>query len=118
MVVWSDLDGLVGQRFPDNHEVKEALAGGIEFEIGKPKDEHVSERSFDALSEIYIPFVNANGEVAGVFEVYRPVMPLKQEIASQFRKSLTAVVTFAMLALAAVACSTRFLSNRKERGLS
>jgi hypothetical protein len=113
-VIWSDLNGLVGQRFPGNHEVKEALRGEIEFEMGKPKDEHVSERSFTELSEIYVPFVNAKGEIVGVFEVYRPVLSLNEEIASKFLKSLAAVGVFAALALAGVAYSTRFLLKRRN----
>jgi sensor histidine kinase regulating citrate/malate metabolism len=113
-VIWSDLDGLVGQRFPENHEVKEALAGEIEFEMGKAKDEHVSERSFAELSEIYVPFANAQGEIVGVFEVYRPVISLNEQIASNFRKSLAAVLVLAALALAGAAYFTRFLMKRKN----
>lgn len=85
-VIWSNLSELIGQRFPENHEVGEALDGEVEFEIEKQKREHISERQYEELSETYIPFANTDGEVVGVFEVYQPIVKLNQEIKNNFWK--------------------------------
>lgn len=110
-VVWSDLRELVGQRFPDNHEVKEALEGGVELEMDKPKDEHISERAFVELSEIYVPFANKKGEIVGVFEVYRPRAPMNEDIQSQFNTSATSAAVAAVLALALLWLAPRFVAH-------
>jgi hypothetical protein len=87
-VLWADLADLVGQRFPDNHEVEEAYEGKIEFEVEKPKTENVSERQYQELSEIYVPVSNSKGEVVGVIEVYQPTFSLNEKIQKSFRYQL------------------------------
>ncbi|HUM16616.1 MAG TPA: ATP-binding protein [Candidatus Nitrosotalea sp.] len=73
-ILWSDQEDLIGQRFPDNHELMEALQGELEVEIRSlTKAEHGSERgTFSTLAEIYVPIRSSGtGEVVGVIEVYK-----------------------------------------------
>jgi signal transduction histidine kinase/CheY-like chemotaxis protein len=73
-VLWSDEARLIGQRFPENDELQEALAGKISVEV---KDlsgrEHTYERrEFATRAEVYVPiFSRQTGEVLGVVEVYK-----------------------------------------------
>src|SRR5439155_9092859 len=56
-VVWSDEPRLIGQRFADDNELKEALAGEVTVEI-KTLDgrEHAYERPrFTTLAEVHVP---------------------------------------------------------------
>ena len=114
-VVWSDLRELVGQRFPDNHEVKEALEGEVEFETARPKDENVSERAFLEVSEIYVPFFNKKSEVVGVFEVYRPSAAMNDDIRSQFHGSAVSAIAAAALAMALLWFWPRFVVNASKK---
>src|SRR5712691_11370933 len=71
-VIWSDKAELIGQRFPDNHDLQEALGGEISVEI-KPlaKREQASERAgHDVLAEVYVPVIDQRGGVV-VVEVYK-----------------------------------------------
>ncbi len=113
-VVWSELRELIGQRFPDNHEVQEALEGKIEFELAKSKDEQVSERAFQALSETYVPFFNAKGEVVGVFEVYQPVTTLNEGIRSRFRSLARTALIFAALVFGILVLASWVLTKRER----
>ncbi len=72
-VVWSDKAELIGRRFPDNHELQEALAGEVSVEIKSlAKREQASERASHAvLAEVYVPVVDDRGSVVGVAEVYK-----------------------------------------------
>ena len=73
-ILWSDAGDLIGRRFPDNHELQEALQGELEVEI-KPLDkaEHGSERArFSVLAEVYVPIrADAGNDIVGVVEVYK-----------------------------------------------
>jgi len=73
-VIWSDEPRLIGQRFPDDNELKEALAGEVTVEI-KPLEgsEHAYERpSFTTLAEVYVPIISkTTGDVVGVVEIYK-----------------------------------------------
>ena len=72
-VLWSDKTELVGQRFPGNGELRQALAGKVEVEIkrlGKSEQRH-EERAFDTLAEVYVPIIAHDGRVLGVVEVYK-----------------------------------------------
>ena len=104
-VIWSDLRDLIGQRFPDNHEVEEALEGKIEFEVEKPKGERVTERQFEDLGELYVPISGGKGDIVGVLEVYQPTRALRQEVRAEFLRSaaLAAVVAAAFYVLALLA---------------
>ena len=78
-LVWSSETALIGQRFDDNHELKKALQGEMEIEIGKtgrsqhPKHEHLflSNAPVDFV-ETYLPLRDKKSQrVMGVAELYR-----------------------------------------------
>lgn len=104
-VTWSNLSELIGQRFPDNHEVEEALEGKIEFEIEKPKTEHLTERQYQELGELYVPITGGKGNIVGILEVYQPTHSLRQEVRAEFLRAaaLAAVVAAALYILALLA---------------
>ena len=108
-VIWSNLSDLIGQRFPDNHEVKESLEGKVEFEIEKAKTEHLTERQFQELGELYVPISGGKGDIVGVLEVYQPTHVLRQEVRAEFLRSaaLAAVVAVALYVLALFALRSR-----------
>jgi signal transduction histidine kinase/CheY-like chemotaxis protein len=73
-VVWSDEPRLIGQRFADDDELKEALAGEVTVEVKTLEGrEHTFERpSYTTLAEVYVPiFSKTTGQVIGVVEVYK-----------------------------------------------
>ena len=73
-VVWSDEPRLIGQRFSDDDELKEALGGAVTVEIKTLENrEHAYERpSFTTLAEVYVPIVSrTTGQVVGVVEIYK-----------------------------------------------
>ena len=73
-VLWSDEPRLIGQRFADNDELKEALAGEVSVEIKTlSRREHAYERGqFTTLAEVYVPiFSKTTRRVVGVVEVYK-----------------------------------------------
>ncbi|MDA1326022.1 MAG: sensor histidine kinase [Proteobacteria bacterium] len=83
-VVWSSQPALVGKRFTDNEELKEALAGETVIEIGSAgslphqKAEHALFSDSDTrFVENYIPIWNGNGtRVVAVAEIYKTPMNL------------------------------------------
>ncbi len=91
VIVWSDEQQLVGQRFPDNEELIEALDGEIVSEISLlNKTEQQFERQFERLLELYIPIrFEAQGEVGAVFEIYSNLDPLYAEISRHKQKIWT-----------------------------
>lgn len=73
-VLWSDEERLIGQRFPENDELQDALAGKISVEVKDMSGrEHTYERrEFSTLAEVYVPILSRQtGEVLGVVEVYK-----------------------------------------------
>jgi signal transduction histidine kinase/ActR/RegA family two-component response regulator len=72
-VLWSDEAQLIGRRFPDNDELREALEGHVAVEITEPsKTENAYERAASTLAEVYVPIRSSRtGEVVGVVEVYK-----------------------------------------------
>lgn len=87
VVVWSDKKELIGQRFPDNRELNEALEGKITSELsGLKKSEHALERKFKRLLELYVPIrFGERGDIEVVFEIYQNLDPLYAGIAKQKR---------------------------------
>jgi signal transduction histidine kinase/ActR/RegA family two-component response regulator len=78
-VLWSNEPRLIGQRFPENDELREALAGEVSVEIKTLAGrEHAYERgSYTTLAEVYVPIVSRkNGRVVGVIEVYKSPLRL------------------------------------------
>jgi signal transduction histidine kinase len=72
-ILWSDETQLIGQQFPDNEELHDALSGSLEVEIKSlRKAEQGYERAaFTTLAEVYVPIFSGEGKVVGVVEVYK-----------------------------------------------
>jgi signal transduction histidine kinase len=76
-VVWSDEPRLLGARFPENAELREALSGRTTAHLQQARRiENVYERAFGSFVELYIPLSLAPrgpGPVVvdGVVEVYK-----------------------------------------------
>jgi signal transduction histidine kinase/CheY-like chemotaxis protein len=72
-ILWSDEVHLIGQRFPGNHELKDALEGHVEVEIKElnKSEQSYERRMFSTLAEVYVPILGDDGTVIGVVEVYK-----------------------------------------------
>lgn len=86
-VIWSNLAEIMGQRFPENDEVREAFDGETVLAIEEQKAEHISERQFAASAEVYVPLRDGDGPVYGVVEVYEPVLVMDRDIWNSFSSS-------------------------------
>ena len=85
-VLWADEPRLIGQRFSDNHELREALEGKIEVEFTQTrKAENLYEWDrYAVLAEIYAPIFQPDGKaVIGVVELYK----YSQSILRHIRKA-------------------------------
>jgi len=73
-VVWSDEPRLIGQRFSDDDELKEALAGQVTVEIKtlEARENTYERQSYATLAQVYVPIVSKKtGHVIGVVEIYK-----------------------------------------------
>jgi signal transduction histidine kinase len=70
-ILWSDQRARMGQRFPDNGDLRGALAGNVEVDITRfERGEHGAARSVvRPLAEVYVPIFDRDGEVLGVVAV-------------------------------------------------
>lgn len=70
MVLWSDQQELIGQKFPDNEGFQEAMDGAVASEnAALEKAENIEERNRGVTLEIYVPVFRSE-RVVGVVEVY------------------------------------------------
>jgi hypothetical protein len=94
-VVWSDTPALIGQRFADNHELKEVYEDqerAIEGKLNQTsavsqKNETASEGSYNNFLEVYVPVVD-QGRVVGVAEVYVAAQDIMSTYRTAFYQSL------------------------------
>lgn len=118
-IVWSNLPEIIGQRFPENEEVKEALDGEVAFEYKAStfKSEVASEREYVNLVEIYVPFHDADNNVSGVLELYRSSVNLPIRAAFWPQALLGEGVLALVFAIIAVmrAALLRRLHNARRR---
>lgn len=71
-IIWSNERLLIGRKFPDNANVNLAMTGKVVTEIEKPKKaEHIFERDFKKVFEIYVPVLDKEGRAMGVIETYK-----------------------------------------------
>lgn len=110
-VLYSDEPRLVGQHFPADDSVAVATTSEIS---GLLAEEHVYERVFPRLAEVYVPM----GQVAGrdlVFEAYFPVHGLPaHQVAVAVQLAVLGVGGVALLLLLLVP-QTLLLARRAER---
>ncbi|NJD52309.1 MAG: cell wall metabolism sensor histidine kinase WalK [Candidatus Methanoperedens sp.] len=99
-IIYSDIENLVGQRFPDNKELNEAIAGEIKVEIKRnlDKEENIFEkREYKALMEIYAP-IKMGSVIVGVVEVYHTL----DDIETQVNESTKLVTSFIFIGFAVI----------------
>src|SRR5574341_250343 len=72
LLLYSDDKDLVGMRFPEDDELKEALAGEIITIIAPEKEENEGEREeFGRLIEVLVPLrPPGSTDTVGVYEIY------------------------------------------------
>ena len=73
-VLWSDDERLIGKRFPENAEVKQALAGQVSVALKtlQKKEQEYERERFTVLAEVYVPIASkTSGEIMGIVEVYK-----------------------------------------------
>ncbi len=86
-VIWADERKLVGIRFPDHDELEDALSGAVVSSIVSPgRAEHVFEKDYERLLELYVPIRIGGQEINAVFETYQNLAPLYASIQEQKRK--------------------------------
>ncbi|MDP3973690.1 MAG: PAS domain S-box protein [Candidatus Daviesbacteria bacterium] len=95
-VIFSDDQSIVGKRFPDNKEFREALKGEAVTEIGqKVKAENVSEQGYKQLLEIYVPIAFKGESVpSGIIEAYFKLDDVNDRIKETQTILLIAVASF------------------------
>ena len=83
LLLYSDEKEQIGQRFPDNDELQEALAGKIVSAVSPEKEENKEEREqYGRLFEVYVPLLPADSnQVAGAYEIYQDMDVLEPGIA-------------------------------------
>src|SRR5215467_12029397 len=75
-VLYSDQHELIGQSFPVEDDLQEALDGELSADVSHvDKAENVDERQFGELLEVYVP-VRFGTEHVGAFEIYVPWAPI------------------------------------------
>jgi diguanylate cyclase (GGDEF)-like protein len=82
-ILWSDDDQLIGQSFPDNPEVKQALAGRVTVELKSLREleQKYGHERYPRLAEIYVPVrAKRSGEILGAIEVYKAPVRLVADI--------------------------------------
>lgn len=86
IIVWSSDSAIIGQQFPGNHELEEALEGELVFEKGDisklEKPEHLLlAAGLDWFVENYIPILDpSTKKVVGAVEIYRIPIELTKTI--------------------------------------
>lgn len=91
-VIWSDEARLIGERFLDNSQLRQAMTGRtvVNLPTGEKKQENLYEPEEPQLVEVYVPIVfpGAAG-VVGVVETYKQ----PTEVFHNIRRSQITVVT-------------------------
>lgn len=126
-IVWSSRPQLVGKRFTDNHELNEALAGEVVFEIGfagesnRKKAEHAALKSADTrFVEYYIPIWDDDSpKIVAVAEIYKTPDKLFKAIDNSQRIAWAGAVVGGGVLLLAIFCiaqrADRVIREHQER---
>lgn len=83
VIIWSDEKRLVGQSFPDNQELQEAIKGKVVADMSHlDKQENVFDSKYTSSAiEIYVPIYSTDGrELLGVIETYKSPEALFRDI--------------------------------------
>lgn len=96
-VLWSDRAELIGQRFPDNPHLPEAMRGEMSYEISVPgRHEQATEAGRGRFLEVYTPLLQ-DGKVIGIFELYESAQDLHAQIDHNLRTVLSAIAGAGLL---------------------
>jgi signal transduction histidine kinase len=118
VVVYSDVDDIIGQAFEIGDNVTRALSGATVVEVDDLEAlENVAERSLGGLIEYYLP-IAVDGRVAGAFEIYEESSAFTASLDELKGHVWTAVgigVGAIAIAFAAVAAGWIVASDRKRR---
>jgi len=118
-VLYSDQHELIGQSFPVEDDLQEALNGELSADVSHvDKAENVDERQFGELLEVYVP-VQFGTEHVGAFEIYVPWAPIANQIQANTRRLLLVLVgglvlLWAVLFRIVVGASRRIRRDRDE----
>jgi class 3 adenylate cyclase len=114
-IVWSDSPEEIGQKFPDDPPLVEALKGRAAYELGESeKEENVAEKDKGSLLQIYTPVLRS-GSAVGVIELYEANRDLFDQIAQNtlFVEGLVAAAGL-LLYLALFAIFFRAYQRQKQ----
>ncbi len=100
LLLYSDEKDQIGSRFPEDDDLKEALAGKTVTIISPEKEENEKEREqFGRLIEVIVPLRPADSkDVAGAYEVYHDTAVLEPGLA-RIRNFLWGSIGFGFLVL-------------------
>ncbi len=100
-IIFSDDESIIGQRFPDNNEFKEALKGKIVTELGqKTKAENISEQGYEQLLEVYVPITFKGENVpSGVIEAYFKLDGVNERIKETQIILIVTIITFTLVSI-------------------
>ncbi len=80
-IVWSDEKDEIGQTFPNDPPLAEAMTGKPAYELGESeKEENIAEKDRGSLLQVYAP-VDKGGATVGVIEMYEANRSLFAQIA-------------------------------------
>ena len=83
-ILWSNDKRLVGLIFKDNDDLEEALQGKVISEIKEPtKTEHIHEKDYEQLMEMYVPIyagIDSPENVLLVMEIYEDLASIYKQI--------------------------------------
>ena len=118
-VIWATDPRIVGKKFPDNPELRTALAGSVSVQL-KPlkKAENVYEREeFVQLAEVYVPIFaeRAPSRLIGVLEVYKTPYALYASIRRARVLVWSSVVAGGVLLYASLFWIVRVASDSQRR---
>lgn len=121
-VLYSNSHKLVGRRFPEEKELRDALDGRIAFSISSlEREENIGERgSFKRLIEIYTPVKPADSSrVAGAYEIYLDTALLDAQIADArqtvwTRTALSFMILYGSLFLLVRGASRELILRNEE----
>lgn len=120
VVLWSDVSEIIGQHFPDNDELKEAIIDKeSKVEIDSPhRTENITEQQYGELFEVYVPIFDEKREVVGVIEVYSSTADMREFLE---QKMIRQLLVFGIPALSLYALSIMMLwvfFMKKEQSIS
>jgi class 3 adenylate cyclase len=94
-IIWSDDPTLIGQKHPDNDELKQALDGTIVSEITDlSKLENLTDEVQGKALELYVPVLPMNSfEVIGAIEVYQEVADMYETIEQEQQDAVLLIAT-------------------------